>query len=116
MKKTVLVFFFLFMGIMASSTAQTAAAPTVDLKQYVAKFKFEGAPFETIEVILAEDGKLYGDAGESGRAELVPTEKPDVMNVTGYDGTCEFIRDENKKIIKVSLSVMGNTFEGTIIE
>ena len=109
----------LFVGIFAFNfevSAQTTpvasvALDTVSAQAYVGKYKIKDGPFEEM-IVTIQNGKLFGEAVGQGSAELVPTKEVDIFTVSGYDGTLEFIRNENKIVVKAKLSVQGNVMEG----
>lgn len=47
-----------------------------NLKNYLGVYKFEGSPIDQV-IVSMKDGKLYGNAGEQGTAELQKTTKAD---------------------------------------
>ena len=114
------LFVLLFIGLFACTfevSAQTTATPTiaaldtVAAKSYVGKYKMKDAPFEEIIVTL-QNGKLNGEAVGQGSAELAPTKEADIFEVVGYDGKLEFVRNENKVVAKLKLTMQGSTMEG----
>ncbi len=116
MKKIV---FLLVTGLFALSfdvsaqttTTTTVAVDTLALKEYVGKYKVKDAPIEDLIVTL-QNGKLMGEAVGQGTAQLAPTAEADIFDVVGYDGKLVFIRNENKIVTKLKLSVQGQTMEG----
>ncbi|WP_435354362.1 DUF3471 domain-containing protein [Emticicia sp. SJ17W-69] len=118
MKKIVLlialgIFAFSF-DVAAQTTSTTTTVAPVDtlvLKQYVGKYKLKDAPIEDLIVTL-QDGKLMGEAVGQGSAQLAPTTQTDIYDVVGYDGKVEFIRNESKIVVKIKLSIQGNSMEG----
>ncbi len=113
------LFVLLFIGLFACTfevSAQTnpptvAALDTVAAKSYVGKYKMKDSPFEEIIVTL-QNGQLNGEAVGQGSAPLAPTKDADVFEVVGYDGKLEFVRDENKMVKKLKLTMQGSTMEG----
>ncbi|RFS18566.1 hypothetical protein [Emticicia sp. C21] len=113
------LFVLLFIGLFActyEASAQTTASTTIALdtvaaKSYVGKYKMKDSPFEEIIVTL-QGGKLTGEAVGQGSAPLAPTKDVDVFEVVGYDGKLEFVRNENKVITKLKLTMQGSTMEG----
>jgi hypothetical protein len=63
-------------------------------------------------IVSWEQGKVIGALEGQGSAELKPTATPDVLTIVGFEGTATFIRDEQKKVIKVKLEVQGQVIEG----
>lgn len=82
-----------------------------DQSEFVGKFVFEeGSPIPNVNVLI-KDGLLFGDT-EQGGAELRPTNKKDIFDVIGYDGTAEFSRDSTGKVTVVILNVQGMSMKG----
>jgi hypothetical protein len=120
MKKTLLFITLLIAGLSFESHAQSSpniviSIDTLIFKEYAGKYKFKDAPFEFVNLTTAQ-GRLYGDAGDAGKAELSLTETKDEFEIRLFEGTCKFIRDERGIIVKAVLSVQGNTFEGEKVE
>jgi hypothetical protein len=125
MKKASVFLFFALFFIAFFANAQSFTLPAIPLdpsvyNDYVGKYKFKEAPFEEI-IITLKDGKLYGEAVGQGSAELAPTKETskenEIFEVVGYGGTNLFVRDvATLKVIKVKLSIQGNTLEGEKIE
>ena len=116
MKKIVLLlslcFFALSFDVSAQTTTTTSiSVDTLVLKEYVGKYKLKDAPVEDLIVTL-QNGKLVGEAVGQGSAQLAPTTEVDIYDVVGYGGKIEFIRNESKIVVKVKLSVQGQTMEG----
>jgi hypothetical protein len=115
MKKIVFSFLFTFALIGAyAQTAATALDSTV-YKEYVGKYVFKDAMIQSV-IVNFKDGKLTGDS-EQGSAELLPinvtSKTNEIFEVAGFDGTNQFIRDDNGKVVKIILKVQGTTMEGT---
>lgn len=127
MKKVVLLVFLavsvLSFGVSAQSSTDTSKSamptpattiPSLDVlvaQNYLGKYKVKDAPIEEL-VITLQDGKLMGEAVGQGSAELAPTAEIDIFSVIGYDGKIEFVRNDNKSVIKIKLTLQGNTMEG----
>ncbi|MGA0559273.1 DUF3471 domain-containing protein [Larkinella sp. VNQ87] len=119
MKKLVFTIACLTTLSAAYASAPSVAAPnrpdvqvladSVDLTQYVGKYKFEGLPFErlTIEV---QDGKLTVSTGSEG-GPVTPMKDPDTFDASGQ-ATLKFVRDADKKVIGLTLEAQGSVFEG----
>lgn len=110
---TLVVGFFLALG---SASAQTSTTPpptpaldSLGAKDFFGKYDTGGMG---LIVVSWEQGKVVGSLEGQGSAELKPTGKPDVLSISGYEGTATFIRDEQKKVIKVKLEVQGQLIEG----
>lgn len=86
-----------------------AVADSVDLNDYVGKYKMDGLPFEYITVSL-KDGKLRLSTGDQ-ESELTPLKDPDKFDASGQ-ATFLFVRDADKKVKAVTLDAQGMQFEG----
>jgi hypothetical protein len=127
MKKVALLLFLgvsaLSFGVSAQSSSDTSkttmptqatATPSLDVlvaQNYIGKYKVKDAPIEEL-IITLQDGKLMGEAVGQGSAELAPTAEIDIFSVIGYDGKIEFVRNDNKAVVKIKLTLQGNTMEG----
>ena len=105
---------FLAMGTASAQATATAPPPTPALdslsaKDYFGKYDTGGMGLLTV---AWQQGKVVGTLEGQGTAELKPTATVDVLTILGYDGTATFIRDEQKKVIKIKLDVQGQIIEG----
>lgn len=82
-----------------------------DLRKYTGTFAMQG-PFQKVEVKI-ENGQLVGvaDGGEGSRLEK--TQQPDEFLIVAYGGTAKFIKNTQGIVTQVSLSVNGETYQGT---
>ena len=94
----------------AAITTQIAVADSVDLNQYVGKYKFEGLPFEFV-TIAVKDGKLTIDTGSESGAMTAVKDAADTFDAAGR-ATLKFKRDDTKKVTGVTLDAQGMSFEG----
>ncbi len=94
----------------ASPTTQVTVADSVDLNQYVGKYKFEGLPFEFV-TIAVKDGKLTIDTGSESGAMTAVKDAADTFDAAGR-ATLKFKRDDTKKVTGVTLDAQGMSFEG----
>ncbi|PRY39254.1 uncharacterized protein DUF3471 [Spirosoma oryzae] len=94
----------------AEATVQVAVADSVDLNQYVGKYKFEGLPFEFV-TIAVKDGKLTIDTGSESGAMTAVKDAADTFDAAGR-ATLKFKRDDTKKVTGVTLDAQGMSFEG----
>lgn len=92
--------------------ASFAVTAQTDLKNYLGEYEVEEGPFSTIKVTL-EDGKLIGEAVGQGYSELSPSDQADVFNVVDYDGELTFIRNEQKVVASLELSINGSTMSAS---
>ncbi|WP_337043198.1 hypothetical protein [Emticicia sp. 17c] len=119
MKKILLL---LFLASASVFTVKAKSLPVVathkiapDLSEYVGKYKFEELPFEFIEFKLT-DGKLVVDAGGQGGEVKKDAEKDDIFATEDGNAKFTFKRNDEKKIVKVTLEYQGMTFEGTKLQ
>ena len=117
MKKIVFVLAASF-GLMAANASPVKAAPAPFVKliriannaDYVGKFKYEGLPFEHMEVSIREE-KLYFAGGEYSGL-LTPLDgKPDVFDANGQ-AVFTFLRNTEKKVTELQIDYQGQTFVG----
>ena len=103
------IFAFSF-EVSAQTTSNTATIDTVAAKTYVGKYKIKEGPFEEL-IVSIQGGKLFGEAVGQGSAVLASTKEADIFEVVGYDGKIEFVRNDQKIIVKAKLSLQGNIIE-----
>jgi hypothetical protein len=99
----------------ATATMTTPAATVLDttlVNQYLGKYKSDMGNIK----VWIEKGQLLGELEGQESAELRLTEKPDVFTIVGMDGDVTFIRNEEKKVIKVKINAQGATIEGERVE
>ncbi len=117
MKKVLLSASLLF-GLFATSlSAQSVPSEvashrftTLDSTDYIGKYRYEGLPFEYMEV-SAKDGKLYYSGGEyTGYLEPVK-DKKDVFDAGGI-ATFTFSRDTQNKVKELLIDYQGQTHIG----
>lgn len=112
---TLIVGMFLALGTASAQAPTTSAPATPALDSLSAKDllgKYDTGGMGTI-IVSWEQGKVIGALEGQGSAELKPTATPDVLSIIGFEGTATFIRDEQKKVIKVKLEVQGQVIEGS---
>lgn len=106
MKK--LMMFCLLMGAVAFAQAQTKDST---LNDFVGKYKFpDGSIVTEVTVSMEGEGLVMGSS--VGNSTLVKTGE-DQFSITAYDGTAQFKRDANKKVIGVNINAGGYVLEGT---
>jgi hypothetical protein len=108
--KKLLLFSLMIMGLSVAVNAQTDTT----LQQYTGKYKFgEGSVIAEATVSIDNGGLVvvtsYGSSPLIKQAE-------DVFSVTAFQGTAAFKRNEDKKVIGVSINAMGYSLEGTKVE
>jgi cytochrome c len=94
----------------SGSAPKAAAKPvgSVDLQSYVGKYIMTGLPFPHIDVMV-KDGRLFVNAG--GQEGEVTEIGEDTFDASGR-ARITFVRDEQKKVVKLKMDAMGMTFEG----
>lgn len=106
MKKLMMI--CLLLGTVAFVQAQTKDST---LNDFVGKYKFpEGSIVAEVTVSIDGDGLVMGSS--IGNSTLVKAGE-DLFTITAYDGTAQFKRDANKKVIGVSINAGGYVLEGT---
>ncbi len=91
-----------------------ALADSIDLNEYVGKFKLaEGSPVESVSFVIKE-GKLVGIAGEYPETILAVKIK-DKFEDSGMGGVFTFTRTDGK-VDKVKIEVQGFELIGTRVE
>lgn len=96
--------------VSAQTPSTTAVIDTVAAKSYVGKYKVKEGPFEEL-IVSIQDGKLFGEAVGAGSAVLAATKEMDIFEVVGYDGKIEFVRNDQRIIVRAKLSMQGNIIE-----
>ncbi|MCP9762725.1 DUF3471 domain-containing protein [Lacihabitans soyangensis] len=79
--------------------------------EYLGKYKFADDSAVASMTVSLKDGELFGET-DQGSAVLKSTDKKDIFNVVGYDGSVEFIRDSAGKVSKVILKVQDMVMNG----
>jgi hypothetical protein len=103
----------LFLALGTANAQAPAPPPTPALDSLGAKDffgKYDTGGMGNI-VVSWSQGKVIGAMEGQGSAELKPTATPDVLSIVGFEGTATFIRDEQKKVIKVKMEVQGRVIE-----
>ncbi|MBC7722277.1 MAG: hypothetical protein H7068_09655 [Pedobacter sp.] len=105
--KKVILFFVFAIGFVAVSYAQQDTT----LTQYTGKYKFpDGSVIAEVTVGL-DNGALV--AGTSYGNSALVKESDDLYVIVAFQGKALFKRDNNKKIVGVTISAMGYQLEGT---
>lgn len=115
MKKSIIISLFIGCLFVMKVSAQTTPAPPVpfsisDSAAYVGKYKFEGMPFEYMEISV-KDGKLFFSGGEYSGPLLPMKDKPDVFDANGA-AVFSFARNPEKKITDLGIDYQGQAFSG----
>jgi|688.fasta_scaffold00150_11 hypothetical protein len=108
--KKLLLFSLMIMGLSVAVNAQTDTT----LQQYTGKYKFGEGSVLAEATVNVENGGLvvvtsYGSSPMVKQAD-------DVFSVTAFQGTAAFKRNDDKKVVGVSINAMGYTLEGTKVE
>jgi hypothetical protein len=105
--KRILLLSFLMLGIAFAASAQTDTT----LKQYTGKFKFPDGSV-VAEVTVTFDNGALTIASAMGSSPL-EKQGDDVFVITQFQGTATFKRNDDKKIIGISINAGGYALEGT---
>lgn len=106
--KTLLLFIIAFCSL--NFLNAQAPSPTDSLKEYAGKYKFpDGSPFPEVTVVF-ENGVLSASS-VAGTAELRRREK-DTFDILSYGGVATFIRNDEKKIVKLHVQINDLDVEG----
>lgn len=98
----------LLLGIVAFTHAQDKDST---LQDFVGKYKFpEGSVVSEVSVSI--EGEVLVMGSSIGTSTLVKIGE-DLFSITAYDGSAQFKRDTNKKVIGVSINAGGYALEGT---
>src|ERR671912_725791 len=116
MKKLIIIAFLMagLPSLQAHSQSTTPAETKstfsiADSAAFKGKYKFEGLPFEYVELSV-QDNKLYFVGGEYN-GPLVPADKKDVFNVNG-EAVFTFNRNAENKITELKIDYNGQSFTG----
>jgi hypothetical protein len=106
MKKLMMI--CLMLGVVAFANAQDK---DTTLQDFVGKYKFpEGSIVAEVSVSMEGEALVMGSS--IGTSALVKI-GDDLFSITAYDGSAQFKRDTNKKVIGVSINAGGYALEGT---
>jgi Domain of unknown function (DUF3471) len=91
--------------------AQTAAADSTNLQQYVGTFKFQST-FQQCVFELKSDG-LYVEIDQYGQNKVLREPEADKFKSTSSYGTLfTFLRNDKKEIKGIKIELMGQSLEG----
>ncbi|WP_198174946.1 DUF3471 domain-containing protein [Spirosoma arboris] len=96
-------------GTIPQITKKTSLADSVNLADYVGKYKMQGLPFDYITIGLKE-GKLTISTGDQD-GTLTPLKEADKFDANGQ-ATLQFVRDADKKVTGMKLDAQGMAFDG----
>ena len=118
MKKTIFISLFsvsLFvLKASAQDTKQTDSIPAfsiADSATFTGKYKYEGLPFEYMEVSV-KDGKLFYSGGEYNGPLDALADKKDAFDASGQ-ATFTFLRNDDNKVTTLQIDYQGQTYTGT---
>ena len=118
MRKTILITFFslcLFaLKASAQDTTSTDSIPAfsiADSSIFTGKYKYEGLPFEYMEISV-KDNKLYYSGGEYNGSLDAIKDKKDAFDASGV-AVFTFLRNEDDEVTELQIDYQGQTFTGT---
>lgn len=104
-------FFSLHAGAQATPAPDTKTNFSIaDSVAFKGKYKFEGLPFEYVELSV-QDNKLYFVGGEYNGPLVPVNDKKDVFNVNG-EAVFTFNRNAENKITELKIDYNGQSFVG----
>lgn len=108
MMKKIMLLMVLVLGFGVASYAQQQ---DTTLAQYVGKYVFpSGSVIDAVTVSLENDALVMNS---SAGASALTKESEDLYVIVAFQGKALFKRDNNKKIVGVSINAMGYQLEGT---
>jgi hypothetical protein len=117
MKKLIFIFFLSAGLVSLKANAQTATTPEIktqfsiaDSAAFKGKYKFEGLPFEYIEVSV-QDNKLYFVGGEYNGFLTPVNDKKDSFDVNG-EALFTFGRNTENNIVELKVDYQGQSYVG----
>ncbi len=106
----VVALFSLNAGAQATQTPETKSTFSIsDSTAFKGKYKFEGLPFEYVDLSV-RDNKLFFVGGEYN-GPLEPSDKKDAFNVNG-EAVFSFSRNAENKITELKIDYNGQSFVG----
>ena len=118
MRKTIFIALFsvcLFaLKASAQDTKPTDSIPAFSIADstiFMGKYKYEGLPFEYMEISV-KDSKLFYSGGEySGLLDAIENKK-DAFDASGQ-ATFTFLRSDDNKVSELQIDYQGQIFTGT---
>ena len=98
----------------AQDTKPTDSIPAfsiADSSTFTGKYKYEGLPFEYMEISV-KDSKLFYSGGEYNGPLDALTDKKDAFDANGQ-ATFMFLRNDENKVTTLQIDYQGQTFSGT---
>ena len=97
--------------LIGSAVFVQAQSKDSTLNDFVGKYKFPDGSIVT-EVVVSMEGEGLIMGSSVGNSTLVKTGE-DLFSISAYDGTAQFKRDANKKVIGVNINAGGYVLEGS---
>ena len=97
----------------AQDTKPTDSIPAfsiADSSAFTGKYKYEGLPFEYMEISV-KDSKLFYSGGEYNGPLDALTDKKDAFDASGQ-ATFTFLRNDDNKVITLQIDYQGQTYTG----
>ena len=123
MRKTIFIALFTvcFFALKASAQDTTSAQGTqstdsipafsiADSTIFMGKYKYEGLPFEYMEISI-KDSKLFYSGGEYSGPLNAIEDKKDAFDASGQ-ATFIFLRSEGNKVAELQIDYQGQIFTG----
>lgn len=114
MKKIFIISAIFLFGLAVNTSAQanknTTAFSIADSSSYIDKYRFEGLPFEYMEVFV-KDKKLSYSGGQFNGFLNPVVDKRDVFDAEG-GATFTFLRNKERKVAELQIDYMGQTYYG----
>lgn len=115
MRKIIIVSVFALSLFALKASAQTSkdSIPVfsiADSSSFTGKYRYEGLPFEYMEVHV-KDGKLAYSGGEYNGSLDPAKDKKDAFDASG-DALFTFVRDKENKVTELKIDYRGQTYLG----
>jgi hypothetical protein len=116
MKKAIIPFLFAICLCTLNASAQTAKAESIpafsitDSASFTGKYKYEGMPFDYMEISVRE-GKLFYSGGEYSGFLVPLKDKKDAFDASGQ-AVFTFVRNGDAKVTDLKIDYQGQTFLG----
>ena len=115
MKKIIIVTLFsvCLFSFKASAQASKDSIPVfsiADSATFTGKYKYEGMPFEYMEVSV-KDGKLYFEGGEYSGVLQPVKDKKDAFDANG-EAVFTFLRNNENKVAQLKIDYQGQSYLG----
>jgi len=120
MKKTIFIslftvcFFALKVSAQDTASTSTDSIPVfsiADSTTFTGKYKYEGLPFEYMEISV-KDGQLFYSGGEYNGPLDAIKDKKDAFDASG-NAVFTFVRNDDKQVTELQIDYQGQTYTGT---